>query len=49
MPEMILKEPGYIDGEQVPDLHKADYTALMFALINAIKELKARVEALEAA
>ena len=47
-PEMVTKREGYIDGAQVTDLRDLDTTPLVFALINAVKELKARVEALEA-
>jgi hypothetical protein len=48
MPEMVTKRPGFIDGEPVTDVHDLDTSALIFAMINAIKELKARVESLEA-
>jgi Chaperone of endosialidase len=47
-PDMVKKRAGYIDGQPVPDLRSLDTTALIFALVNAVKELKARVEALEA-
>jgi hypothetical protein len=46
-PEMVAHRDGYIDGAAVTDLRDLDTTPLIFALINAIKELKARVEALE--
>jgi len=49
MPELFRREKGYIDGIEVDDLRSVNYTALTFAMINAFKELKARVEALEAA
>jgi hypothetical protein len=48
MPEMVSTAPGYIDGTQVLDLHTLDTTALIYALINSVKELKARIEQLEA-
>jgi len=48
MPDMIKQEVGYIDGKQVSDLRSLDTTPLIFALVNAVKELKAKVEALEA-
>jgi hypothetical protein len=48
-PEMVTKTAGYIDGAAVSDLRTLDTTPLIFALINAVKELKARVEELEAA
>jgi hypothetical protein len=46
-PEMVTQRVGYIDGEPVTDLRDLDTTPLIFALINSIKELKARVETLE--
>jgi hypothetical protein len=49
MPELVNKSKGFIDGIEVDDLCHLDTTPLFFALINAVKELKARVEALEAA
>jgi hypothetical protein len=47
-PEMVKLSDGYIDGQPVTDLHNLDTTPLIFALVNAIKELNARIEALEA-
>jgi hypothetical protein len=49
MPELVTQRPGYIDGVAVTDLRDIDSTPLIFALVNAIKELKLRVEMLEAA
>jgi hypothetical protein len=46
-PEMISKRAGFLNGEPVSDIRDMDTTPLIYALINAIKELKARVEALE--
>jgi len=48
IPEMVTKRSGYIDGAAVEDLRDLDTTPLIFALINAVKELKARIEVLEA-
>jgi Chaperone of endosialidase len=48
-PEMVDSAPGYIDGQPVADLRSLDTSSLIYALVNAVKELKARVEALEAA
>jgi hypothetical protein len=48
MPELFTQEPAYIDGVKVEDMRTAEYTPLFFALVNAIKELKARIEVLEA-
>ena len=47
LPEMVTKGNGYIDGAAVADLRTLDTTPLIFALINSIKELKARIEVLE--
>ena len=48
MPELVTQSAGYIDGEAVTDLRTLDQTPLIFALINAVKELKAEVDALKA-
>jgi Chaperone of endosialidase/Collagen triple helix repeat (20 copies) len=50
MPEMVSLSNGYIDGKnKVNDLRTLDTGALIYALINSIKELHARVHALEGA
>jgi hypothetical protein len=49
MPEMINKVPGFIDGVAVDDMRTLDSTALIYALVNAVKTLTARIEVLEAA
>lgn len=49
MPELVKREEGYIDGERVDDLRSLDSNALIYALVNAVKELTARVAALEGA
>lgn len=46
-PEMVSMADAYIGGEPVNDMRMLDTTPLIFALINAVKELKARVEQLE--
>jgi hypothetical protein len=48
MPELVSQRRGYIDGEEVQDLRDIDTGPLIFALINAVKELSAKVAALEA-
>jgi hypothetical protein len=48
MPEMVTKADGWIDGVPVTDLRMLDPNALTYALINAVKELAAKVTALEA-
>jgi hypothetical protein len=47
-PEMITQSTGYIDNELVTDIRTMDTGPLTFALVNAVKELAARVIALEA-
>ena len=47
MPELVNQRNAYIDGVAVTDLRMIDTTPLVYALINSIKELKARLEALE--
>jgi hypothetical protein len=49
IPEMVTKRSAYIDGQPVDDLRDLDTTPLIFALINAVKELKAEIDALKAA
>jgi hypothetical protein len=49
MPEMVTQGEGWIDGVKVADLRVLDTTPLIFALVNAVKTLTARVEELEAA
>jgi hypothetical protein len=48
LPDCFKIGEGYIDGKKVDDMRSAEYTPLIFALVNAVKELKARIEALEA-
>ncbi len=47
MPEMVSNHDGYIDGEKT-EILDLDTTPLVYALINAVKTLAARVEQLEA-
>ena len=47
-PGMVTKQAGFIDGEPVTDLRWLDTSELMYALVNAVKTLKAMNEALEA-
>jgi hypothetical protein len=47
MPEMVTQRSGYIDGVAVTDIRELDTTPLIFALVNAVKTLTARIEALE--
>jgi hypothetical protein len=47
MPELVTLMDGWIDGTKVTDLRILDTNALTYALINAVKELAARLEALE--
>ena len=48
-PRMVTQKDGFIDGAAVTDLRDIDTTPLIYALVNAVKELAARLEALEAA
>ena len=48
MPEMVAKRAGFIDGGAVSDLRTLDVSPLVYALVNAVKTLAARVAALEA-
>jgi hypothetical protein len=47
LPELVRKISGYIDGALIGDLRVMDTTPLIFALLNAVKELDARVQGLE--
>lgn len=47
-PEMVTQREAWVDGKKVTDLRDLDTSALIYALVNAVKELKARVEELEA-
>jgi hypothetical protein len=42
MPELVTQTAAYIDGQQVTDLRSLHHGPLVFALINAVKELAAR-------
>jgi hypothetical protein len=48
MPDIVTTHAGFIDGEPVADIRDIDTSRLIFALVNAVKELSAKVEALEA-
>ena len=48
MPEIVNKVTGVIDDKAVSDLRQLDTGPLLFALVNAIRELAGRIEALEA-
>jgi len=47
LPETVSQHSGYIDNEPVTDFRAFDSSTLIYALINAVKELSARVEQLE--
>jgi len=49
IPEMVTKRSGFIDGEAVTDMRDLDTGPLIFALINAVKELKAEIDLLKSA
>jgi hypothetical protein len=48
MPELVKTNVGFIDGTAVDDLLTIDSGPLVYALVNAVKQLAAKVEALEA-
>jgi hypothetical protein len=48
MPEMVTTKSGKIDGKPVADLRMLDTGSLIYALVNSVQELSARVEMLEA-
>jgi hypothetical protein len=47
-PEMVSQHDGFINGQAVTDLRHVDTSPLIYALVNAVKTLAARVEDLEA-
>ena len=47
MPDMVSKRAGYVDGKKVSDLRDVDVSALVFALVNAVKDLKAEIDELK--
>jgi hypothetical protein len=47
MPEMVTMREGMIDGKPVTDLRDIENSALIYALVNAVKTLAARIETLE--
>ena len=49
IPGMVTRSEGYIDGEKVTDLRTLDNSELIYALVNAVKTLAARVTELEGA
>jgi len=46
-PDMVTRQSGYIDGAAVDDFRILDTTALVFKLINAVKELKSEIDMLK--
>ena len=49
MPEIVQTRDGFIDGVKHDDVRDiTDFNPIVFALVNAVKELSARVKALEA-
>jgi hypothetical protein len=49
MPEMVGQREGFVDSQAVDDLRTLNTGPLVFALVNAVKELAGRVKALEGA
>jgi len=48
-PELVTMTSSLIDGLEVADMRELDTTPLLFALINAVKQLSAEIDALKAA
>jgi hypothetical protein len=47
IPEMIVRSKGYVDGVAVDDLRSLNPMPLTLALVNAVKEIAARLDAIE--
>jgi hypothetical protein len=47
MPECVKQAIGYIDGAKVDDLRSLDSGPIIYALINAVQELEARLRSME--
>jgi hypothetical protein len=47
MPELVTRSAGIIDGEDVDDVREVNGGPLIFAVLNALKEINARLLALE--
>ena len=47
-PEMVSRRSGHVDGVAVSDLRELDTGPLLYAMLNAIKELSQRLRAAEA-
>ena len=45
---MVSQHEGFLDGQPVNDLRQLNTDELIYALVNSVKELSAKVEALEA-
>jgi Chaperone of endosialidase len=48
MPGMVGRKRGYIDGQPVEDMRTLNANELTYALVNAVKTLASRLDALEA-
>jgi hypothetical protein len=46
-PEMVSRRAAMIDDKPVTDMRDLDTGPLIFALVNAVKEMAARIEVLE--
>ena len=47
-PNMVAEREGYIDGEKVSDLRTLDVSELLYAFVNAFKEMKREIDGLKA-
>jgi Chaperone of endosialidase len=46
-PDMVSEREGFIDGKKVTDLKSVDTSSLIYALVNAFKELKQELDELK--
>lgn len=47
MPELVIRRNGKIDGKEIADFRSMDTSPLLFALVNAVKELSLRLHKVE--
>ena len=47
LPETVSLRKGFIDGKEVDDLKHLDTANIIYVLVNAVKELHARIAVLE--
>ena len=47
IPSLVTKKEGYVDGQKVDDFRVLDPSELIFALVNAFRDLKAELDVLK--